>query len=67
MLLAKKFTLYNIFRFIVTTVLLGFDPWSAMIIVITIMCILINLLGLMYWWSIDFNAISVVNLVMVSF
>ncbi|KAI6191671.1 Niemann-Pick C1 protein [Aphelenchoides bicaudatus] len=50
--------------FIVTTLLLGIDPWSAMIIVITIMMILINLLGLMYWWSIDFNAISVVNLVM---
>jgi Niemann-Pick C1 protein len=26
--------------------------------------ILVNLLGLMYWWSIDFNAISLVNLVM---
>lgn len=37
-----------------------------MVIVVTIMLILINLLGLMYWWSIDFNAISVVNLVMVS-
>jgi Niemann-Pick C1 protein len=50
--------------FIVTTLLLGIDPWSAMIIVVTILMILINLLGLMYWWSIDFNAISVVNLVM---
>ncbi|KAI6244008.1 Niemann-Pick C1 protein [Aphelenchoides fujianensis] len=50
--------------FVVTTVLLGLDPWSAMIIVCTISCILVNLLGLMYWWSIDFNAISVVNLVM---
>ncbi|KAI6232457.1 Niemann-Pick C1 protein [Aphelenchoides besseyi] len=50
--------------FVVTTILMGLDPWSAMIIVITIVCILVNLLGLMYWWSIDFNAISVVNLVM---
>uniref|UniRef100_A0A7E4VMB3 SSD domain-containing protein n=1 Tax=Panagrellus redivivus TaxID=6233 RepID=A0A7E4VMB3_PANRE len=50
--------------FIVTFFLLGMDPWSAMIIVGTIACILINLIGLMYWWNIDFNAISVVNLVM---
>lgn len=52
--------------FCVTTVLMGVDPWSAIIIVFTLGAILIDLLGLMYWWSIDFNAISVVNLVMVS-
>jgi hypothetical protein len=51
--------------FCVTTVLLGMDPWSAFIIVTVIGLILMNLIGLMYWWSIDFNAISVVNLVMV--
>ncbi|KAK0402230.1 hypothetical protein QR680_016217 [Steinernema hermaphroditum] len=50
--------------FVVTTFLLGIDPWSAMIIVLTIACVLLNLIALMYWWSIDFNAISVVNLVM---
>uniref|UniRef100_A0A914VWV9 Niemann-Pick C1 protein n=1 Tax=Plectus sambesii TaxID=2011161 RepID=A0A914VWV9_9BILA len=33
-------------------------------IVVTIAVILLNLIGLMYWWSIDFNAISLVNLVM---
>lgn len=53
--------------FVVTTFLLGLDPWSAAIITVTISCILIDLIGLMYWWSIDFNAISVVNLVMVAF
>ncbi|KAE9548636.1 hypothetical protein FO519_008148 [Halicephalobus sp. NKZ332] len=37
---------------------------SSMIIVGTIASILVNLIGLMYWWGIDFNAISVVNLVM---
>lgn len=51
--------------FAVTTVLLGLDPWSAFIIDFTISCVLFNLIGLMYWWSIDFNAVSVVNLVMV--
>uniref|UniRef100_A0A8R1XTT3 SSD domain-containing protein n=1 Tax=Onchocerca volvulus TaxID=6282 RepID=A0A8R1XTT3_ONCVO len=50
--------------FAVTTVLLGLDPWSAFIIDLTISCVLFNLIGLMYWWSIDFNAVSVVNLVM---
>lgn len=51
--------------FAVTTVLLGLDPWSAFIIDLTISCVLFNLIGLMYWWNIDFNAVSVVNLVMV--
>ncbi|KAL3989238.1 Niemann-Pick C type family protein [Acanthocheilonema viteae] len=50
--------------FAVTTILLGLDPWSAFIIDLTISCVLFNLIGLMYWWSIDFNAVSVVNLVM---
>ncbi|VDK59322.1 unnamed protein product [Anisakis simplex] len=50
--------------FSVATLLLGLDPWSAFIIDLTIGCVLFNLIGLMYWWSIDFNAISVVNLVM---
>lgn len=53
--------------FCVTTILLGMDPWSAFIIVTIIALILMNLIGLMYWWSIDFNAVSVVNLVMVCF
>jgi Niemann-Pick C1 protein len=50
--------------FLVTAALLGLDPWSAGMITITITMILIDLLGLMYWWQIDFNAISLVNLVM---
>lgn len=51
--------------FLVTSMFLGFDPWAALMIVVTLALILINLMGLMYWWSIDFNAISLVNLVMV--
>uniref|UniRef100_A0A914H2F6 SSD domain-containing protein n=1 Tax=Globodera rostochiensis TaxID=31243 RepID=A0A914H2F6_GLORO len=50
--------------FCVTTVLLGMDPWSAFIIVVVIALILLNVVGSMWFWSIDFNAISVVNLVM---
>jgi hypothetical protein len=40
---------WQIFSFIVTTILLGIDPWSAMVIVVVIVMILVNLLGLMYW------------------
>lgn len=51
--------------FLVATLLLGLDPWSALVIVTTIVLILLNLMGLMHWWSISFNAVSLVNLVMV--
>ena len=29
--------------------------------------IVIDMMGMMYWWGIDLNAVSLVNLVMVSF
>ncbi|KHJ87678.1 hypothetical protein OESDEN_12541, partial [Oesophagostomum dentatum] len=48
----------------VTCVLLGLDPVSAFITVLIIVCILVDMLGLMVLWSIDLNAISVANLVM---
>lgn len=51
--------------FAVASLLLGLDPWSAAMIVITICMVLVDLLGLMYWWNISFNAVSLVNLVMV--
>lgn len=52
--------------FITTFLLLGLDLWSAVVVVTTISMILINLGGLMYFWSIELNAVSLVNLVMVS-
>ncbi|KAK6759431.1 hypothetical protein RB195_021177 [Necator americanus] len=48
----------------VTCVLLGLDPVSAFITVVIIVCILVDMLGLMVLWKIDLNAISVANLVM---
>ncbi|XGW35572.1 hypothetical protein V3C99_019077 [Haemonchus contortus] len=48
----------------VTCVLLGLDPVSAFITVLIIVCILVDMLGLMVLWKIDLNAISVANLVM---
>jgi len=51
---------------LVTFVLLGCDIFSALITVLTIGMILVDLLGYMYLWNISLNAISLVNLVMVS-
>ena len=52
--------------FVVTFILLGFDLWSSVIIVVTILMILVSMLGMMYLWDITLNAVSLVNLVMVS-
>lgn len=50
--------------FVVTFILLGLDWYSAVVVVGTIAMIEIDLMAVMYWWSIDLNAISLVNLVM---
>ncbi|XP_023671417.1 NPC intracellular cholesterol transporter 1 [Paramormyrops kingsleyae] len=50
--------------FVVTTVLLGFELWSAVMVCITIAMILVNMFGVMWLWSISLNAVSLVNLVM---
>lgn len=51
--------------FVVTTVLLGFELLSAVMVSITIAMILVNMFGVMWLWSISLNAVSLVNLVMV--
>jgi Niemann-Pick C1 protein len=51
--------------FVVTFIFLGFDFLSSLIIISMIAAIIINLMGLMFWWSISLNAVSLVNLVMV--
>ncbi len=40
------------------------DLGSSLIILLVIVMILVNMFGLMYWWSIQLNAVSLVNLVM---
>lgn len=52
--------------FVVTFLLMGLDLFSSIVVVITITMIVVNIGGLMYWWHITLNAVSVVNLVMVS-
>lgn len=51
--------------FVVTTVLLGFELWAAVLVSITIAMILANMFGVMWLWGISLNAVSLVNLVMV--
>lgn len=50
--------------FIVTFVLMGFDIHSSTVVIITITMIVVNIGGLMYFWNISLNAVSLVNLVM---
>ncbi|CAL1281505.1 unnamed protein product [Larinioides sclopetarius] len=49
--------------FVATFLLLGLDLHSAVIVTISVMAIVINIMGLMYWWDISLNAVSLVNLV----
>ncbi|XP_014273548.1 NPC intracellular cholesterol transporter 1 homolog 1b [Halyomorpha halys] len=49
--------------FVVTFILTSFDFKSSLIVLLTVYMILIDLAGLMYWWSINLNAITLVNLV----
>lgn len=51
--------------FVVTFLLMGLDIFSSIVVIITITMIVVNIGGLMYWWHITLNAVSLVNLVMV--
>ncbi|XP_053973229.1 NPC intracellular cholesterol transporter 1 homolog 1b-like [Hylaeus volcanicus] len=50
--------------FIVTAFLTGLSLFSAVMVVLTVLMIIVNIGGLMYWWNIQLNAVSLVNLVM---
>ncbi|CAL4096449.1 unnamed protein product, partial [Meganyctiphanes norvegica] len=50
--------------FVVSVFLSGLDLLSSLVVIVTITMILINLGGLMYWWNVSLNAVSLVNLVM---
>ncbi|KAF4517183.1 hypothetical protein B566_EDAN005615 [Ephemera danica] len=50
--------------FVVTFLLMGLDVFSSLAVLITITMIVTNLGGIMYWWNISLNAVSLVNLVM---
>ncbi|KAF6204978.1 hypothetical protein GE061_019145 [Apolygus lucorum] len=50
--------------FVMSLIFTGFDVVSSSVILFTVSITLTNLAGLMYWWDINLNAISLVNLVM---
>ncbi|KAJ8952600.1 hypothetical protein NQ318_004147 [Aromia moschata] len=50
----------------ITFIVTGFDAFSALIITFTVTMIVVHLLGMMWLWNITLNAVSVVNLVMIS-
>ncbi|XP_076547894.1 NPC intracellular cholesterol transporter 1 homolog 1b [Osmia lignaria lignaria] len=50
--------------FLATLVLTGFSLFSAVMVLFTVFMIIVNIAGLMYWWNIELNAVSLVNLVM---
>ena len=52
--------------FAVTFLLMGFQVIIASIVTFTVAMIVTDIMGLMYLWSIPLNAVSLVNLVMVS-
>lgn len=52
--------------FAVSTVVSGFDLFASAVILINTVMIVVNIGGLMYIWGISLNAVSLVNLVMVS-
>ena len=60
----SSLTISIISIFIVTFLLMGFDLYSSIVVVITITMIVVNLGGLMFYWNISLNAVSLVNLVM---
>ncbi|GIX80793.1 NPC intracellular cholesterol transporter 1 [Caerostris darwini] len=49
--------------FVATFLLLGLDLHSAVIVTMAVVAIVLNIMGLMYWWNISLNAVSLVNLV----
>ena len=52
--------------FLTTFILLSFDLFTALIVTFIIAIIIIDMVGIMFLWDIELNAISLVNLVIVS-
>ena len=52
--------------FVVTFVMMGLNVWAAAIVMVTVCMIIIHMLGCMALAGINANAVSLVNLVMVS-
>lgn len=52
--------------FIVTCLMMGMNVWAAVIVMLVVCMIIVHMLGCMALSGINANAVSLVNLVMVS-
>ena len=52
--------------FVMSFLLMGFNLISALMVTATVILIIVDMLGMMAWVGISLNAVSLVNLVMVS-
>ncbi len=52
--------------FVCTFILLSFDLFTSLIVTIVVAIVIIDMVGVMFLWNIELNAISLVNLVIVS-
>ena len=52
--------------FVMSFLLMGFNFISALMVTATVILIIVDMLGMMAWVGISLNAVSLVNLVMVS-
>ena len=52
--------------FLVMLVFSGFDLYSSLIVAIGILLLVIHMIGCMFWFGVTLNAVSLVNIIMVS-
>ncbi|XP_063229747.1 NPC intracellular cholesterol transporter 1 homolog 1b-like [Bacillus rossius redtenbacheri] len=50
--------------FACTLLVTGFDVFSSLLVLLLVAMVVTNLAGFMFWWQINLNAVSLVNLVM---
>lgn len=53
--------------FVISFFLMGFNIGSALVIILTIFMIVINLIGMLYFWSVSLNAITLVSKIILLF
>ena len=53
--------------FVVSVVLMGIDLLAGVYVLLGVAGVILSMFGMMYFWDISLNAVSLVNLVMVSF
>ncbi|KAA0192804.1 hypothetical protein HAZT_HAZT010864 [Hyalella azteca] len=62
---AKSLAISLLGVFVVMVILTGLDVWTSLLVLGTIIMIVVNMMGMMTWWHIQLNAVTLVNLVMV--